>query len=109
MSKHTPGPWKVRVTRFFNVPDSGQYLVVGTDAESICRMTASEGPEMQEQAMPDARLIAAAPEMLEALEAAFQLIPSLSVVQWPPGHALKRETQEKVRKAILKAKGVRDE
>lgn len=53
---------------------------------------------------PDARLIAAAPEMLEALEAAFQLIPSLSVVQWPPGHALKRETQEKVRKAILKAK-----
>lgn len=54
---------------------------------------------------PDARLIAAAPEMLEALEAAFQLIPSLSVVQWPPGHALKRETQEKVRKAILKAKG----
>ena len=67
-SKHTPGPWEVRVTRFFNVPDSGQYLVVGTDAESICRMTASEGPEMQEQAMPDARLIAAAPEMLEALK-----------------------------------------
>jgi len=68
MSEHTPGPWVVRVTRFFNVPDSHQYLVVGTDDESICRMTASEGPEMQKQAMPDARLIAAAPLMYQALE-----------------------------------------
>ena len=67
-SKHTPGPWNVRETKFFNVPRELQCLVVGTDDISICRMTASEGVEGHRHAMPDARLIAAAPELLEAVE-----------------------------------------
>ena len=61
MSGHTPGPWRAR-------QDGYGWDVVATDPEEhaeagdLYSVTGGTMPE------PDARLIAAAPEMLEALE-----------------------------------------
>jgi len=67
MSKHTPGPWQwywrhedgVTNCGVFHEPRSGM-------AYSVCR-----APQYQTEQkwMADARLIAAAPELLEALQA----------------------------------------
>lgn len=65
----TPGPWKVYRTKFFGVPDDKQRLCVGTDKYSICKLTGSEG---NDEALSDAQLIAAAPDMYEALEDAVE-------------------------------------
>ena len=73
MAKFTPGPWKARKTEYFNVPDDRQQIVVGTEEFSICRMTASGGTDGNILAMPDAHLIAAAPDMYEALELILEL------------------------------------
>lgn len=56
MSKHTPGPWIIK-----------GLSVRATDAREtiICEVTGAEGNPI---AVADTRLIAAAPEMLEALQ-----------------------------------------
>lgn len=60
MSKHTPGPWKQCPTDPLLIePD-----VYGGHADGICAVFAP--PERQKVAEHDARLIAAAPELLEA-------------------------------------------
>lgn len=64
MSKHTPGPWRYASANAGNLwfvqrGKSGGFVVEAEDAEN---------------ALADARLIAAAPEMLEALKRAKQFI-----------------------------------
>lgn len=63
MSKHTPGPWRVGTTG-----PNGCYTV-GTEKGLMTAMVAHSinHPEQKEQAISDAALIAAAPELLEAL------------------------------------------
>ena len=71
MSKHTKGPWEVVRT------DAG--IIVRTESEKKTRAGASRyaaiggfdrsDPEQLAEALANARLIAAAPELLEALEA----------------------------------------
>ena len=56
MSKHTPEPWHV-------IP--GSPLEVGSSEFVICNLLA---PDTNESALADARLIAAAPELLECLK-----------------------------------------
>ena len=60
MSAHTPGPWRV--------DRSGALLGVNVVAPTdwICKVGLSDRPNVME----DARLIAAAPELLEAMESA---------------------------------------
>ena len=64
--KHTPGPWRVMVYSSPEVvsgPDDGYTLVARPTAQNL-------DPKVQAQSrMADAHLIAAAPDMLEALEA----------------------------------------
>lgn len=113
MGDHTPGPWEARASRFFNVPDSQQYLIVATEKETICRMTASNGPDGRELAMPDARLIAAAPDLLEALEETWRIIESAGIgnlangVQLGPTAWLIKccDARDLSKSAIAKAKG----
>jgi hypothetical protein len=65
MSKHTPGPWtihrhsstSVQGSRGFVVANTGGWLTTSLDIESVVK---------EQEA--NARLIAAAPELLEALE-----------------------------------------
>lgn len=64
--KHTPGPWHV-------YKGSGLYVDSGT-AGSVCKIA---DKRISEQQQANGRLIAAAPELLEALEqaaAAYELL-----------------------------------
>ena len=62
MAEHTPGPWRVRYHK--SVPD--QVAAVMSDHELICAIYGEA----------NARLIAAAPELLAALEQALAVIGS---------------------------------
>lgn len=88
-TKHTPGPWVLN-------GNSGKQVVVVGDNEII----APNGSwnHSDEQDFADARLIAAAPELLEALEAVLRFDANM------PGEYKHDVTLAiKVRKAISKA------
>ena len=56
--KHTPGPWRVETERAY-------IQITPTDNVAICELWRRGNPELE---MANARLIAAAPDLLEALE-----------------------------------------
>ena len=58
MSKHTPGPWKVEAERAY-------IQIVPADNVAICELRRKGNTELE---MANAKLIAAAPDMLAALE-----------------------------------------
>ena len=66
MSKHTPGPWKAHFEE--------AYFVTGPDRGRVAMMMNLKGPHglggrrSGEESAANARLIAAAPELLEALK-----------------------------------------
>lgn len=71
MSKHTPGPWQ---------NDCG--LVYGREPKNMSSPSfdifdASEWPGDVDEAQANARLIAAAPELLEALELAESIVAAM--------------------------------
>lgn len=76
MSKHTPAPWYVE-------RDDGLPYVCGADDSRVCDITSGYG-EGSALAKADAKLIAAAPEMLAACVKAFNLScdRSESRVKW---------------------------
>lgn len=88
MSKHTSGPWKVSRSGTTVLSESGRFI-----ADCL-------GPNSQEQNEPNARLIAAAPELLEALKEAQQHINGGSGIkqgmEW-------KAMYDKIRAAIAKA------
>jgi hypothetical protein len=94
--KHTPGPWRIVKTDGF----SG---IVGNDNGDIVTPT---GPRLS-----DARLIAAAPELLEALRGFANLaeysdiVNSMATVLRPHERAGFVESFSKARAAIAKAEG----
>jgi hypothetical protein len=66
MSNHTKGPWRI----------DGNYIA-GTDAKTVAiigNVDTCHFPVDEDEATPNAHLIAAAPEMLEALEYARGII-----------------------------------
>lgn len=65
MNKHTPGPW-----RFYTEPQPNGCPIVGNDKGLMVAMLAHSinYPEQFGEAMANAQLIAAAPELLEALQ-----------------------------------------
>lgn len=88
---HTPGPW-IRGARLLDVCAGAS--VVATVA------CASSHPATEEQAHANARLIAAAPDLLAALEIVSNCIPDST-----GGTTLGTWEMQKVREAIRKAKG----
>lgn len=103
MSEHTPGPWKIfdgwgssqhDPIIVDSIPDVGGKCV----ANCICHISATN-----DDAAANARLIASAPDLLDALSEVIEWIAG-----WDPNFTLDREwpqTREKVRAAIAKAKG----
>lgn len=87
MSKHTPGPWAVedRGCRFIVSKEGDGYIT-----RDVCRMDGSTMSAFAQEA--NAHLIAAAPDLLEALHYAVRQVPELITV---PG----------IRAAIAKAEG----
>lgn len=110
MSKqqHTPGPWKVT--------DMDQHPGIETHDESVsivifgCRKGLDANPyddsgvrgKTRKQAIANAHLIAASPDLLEALEAYVE-----ALLDGPENLTSRRndELEEKARAAIAKAKG----
>ena len=94
MNKHTPGPWKFGdnskhfKTNPFNVYVQGGGVHSASIANIPFRRTIPES-----EARANAKLIAAAPELLEALEAVIRGVPDT----W--------EGVQKAREVIAKAKG----
>lgn len=83
-AKHTPGPWHISET------DNTEILTAeGRVQVMICKM----GEGDLDQHLPDARLIAAAPDLLDALQAMLAL------------HRGGGEPSAKARAAIRKATG----
>ena len=60
--KYTPGPWRL----YFIGPASTPDWYIESDEQGIVRIP--DNPALRERQKANARLIAAAPEMLEALE-----------------------------------------
>ena len=83
MNKHTPGPWRV-------VDSWNDHMVEGQNGEEIIWQDGPHDTPTINEA--NARLIAAAPDLLAALEYAIKQVPELETV---PGIAA----------AIAKAKG----
>lgn len=88
MSKHTPGPWIQAET------PSGKGKVINGSGFSVCSM---QGGAYCQQII-DARLIAAAPDLLEALEGLMEIESRGRVM--PIG-----KEWDAARAAIAKAKG----
>ena len=93
MNKHTPGPWVVDDLvdgHDIHAPEAGCHVATASDPEMVWGAIGREA---------DARLIAAAPELLEALEATVSLLEKL-------GHVSDNSlTVGAARAAIAKAKG----
>ena len=88
-SKHTPGPW--RVERQNPSPTTGEYMVAGATAGYLAEVRDCGGGNV----LANATLIAAAPELLQALEACINY-GSMTGDDW---------VIEKARAAIAKATG----
>ena len=61
-AKHTPGPWKL----------TDAYTVEGQDGQAITEVYDQSANVLCEETIANAALIAAAPELLEALEIIFE-------------------------------------
>lgn len=96
MSEHTPGPWKFNGwQRVFSFESGEEEEVIIKD--DICHVY-GESPEA------NARLIAAAPELLDACERALETIEYL----WSGKYASRlydNETKKRIQAVIAKATG----
>lgn len=64
-ARHTPGPWKARKSAIETSDGDQPWIVQDAEYLEIASLSYTLGPEGREEA--DARLIAAAPELLAAL------------------------------------------
>ncbi len=98
-TKHTPGPWKARDC--FTNGQPVEYAIETRDAWlASVHITGPKNGFDCEEAEANARLIAAAPELLEALKKVLPLVESLVL----DGEPYMNE-QEEARDAIAKATG----
>jgi hypothetical protein len=91
MSAHTPGPWLVRPAEV----TSGWGLCVGNGKHIVAQLKGPAGAEK----VANARLIAAAPEMLEALQGMLVEKPIDEILVYA------KAAKEKARAVIAKATG----
>lgn len=95
-SRHTPGPW------YYDGPslNTGAHIIHVAEGE-IAEAFASWNSETE--ATANARLIAAAPELLDALESACDMLESVCDGQMREGYYWSQA--QELRKIITKAKG----
>lgn len=98
--KHSPGPWRI---------DGGYHLVSQNGIEIA---TLSKGDDFEDEQQANARLLSAAPELLEADEAAIQCIVDFlecykndcaRIVMDEAVKSLKNDALPKLRAAVAKA------
>lgn len=100
-ARFTPGPWTVEQV---NVSESSPMLFVcGPEGANVCALADHEKSVVR----PNARLIAAAPKLLEAAEAALQALEGVDALMHKHGMMLGVNCPaiSPLRAAILSAKG----
>lgn len=112
VAAHTPGPWKIGSSNeVFPDGEGGESFsewlnVVGPDGRTICELPGhsqyARGSDLSRKEDADAALIAAAPELLEALSSLLS-VPEVrkAAANWASDEILK------ARLAIAKAEGKR--
>lgn len=90
-TEHTPGPWKLWQN------DVGAFVISQGDAAILCQR--NDWDHRAAESSANARLISAAPDMLEALMEFVSMFPTV------PG-SIGDEVRQKARAAIAKACGV---
>lgn len=107
MSKHTPGPWAVRRWSWPTQVEGSIHQVISADSFPTAFVPAWDKPEPGEveagdEARANARLIAAAPELLEACKLIVSAFDALK-----PASAARNEPLQinAARAAIAKAEG----
>jgi hypothetical protein len=107
MSKHTPGPWEdgtmsISKRNWALIHDGAEINIVKRGADVIAAVWCGDDEDGEEAA--NARLIAAAPELLEALEGLYALaFVSLAVANH--GGPETTRIMQTARAVIAKAKG----
>ena len=99
-AQHTPGPWEARIWNGEEWPEK-RWSVGRVDDLGTCVCISPRYADPTD--LTDARLIAAAPELLDALREAWEWIDNWSPPfteddEWP-------STAEKIKAAIAKAEG----
>lgn len=99
-AKHTPGPWTAKWSKY----TEGVFIVqAGPPSNRVLAQFDGDGDGPDAQSIADANLIAAAPELLEALQ---RLIPLIDVTISETCHAPGlKEAADTARAAIAKAAG----
>ena len=100
MTKHSPGPWKL--SAYSNETMNPEFLVTESNTNDWPIIVAEVNSE------ENARLIAAAPDLLEALQSVHQWMDDQADAQSKGGHAtfdlmMLREQRDKARAAIARA------
>ena len=97
MSKHTPGPWEIK--RHF---DPGYKFISAPKHSGLAQVVwCMEDEDRSPACEANAHLIAAAPDLLEALEELVDLFGGLVSGEYPPDGF----TTQPARDAIAKARG----
>ena len=97
-TKHTPGPWMIE--RYGSHKDL--VIAPGADIETAGIAEVDRRPGDPDGPTPNARLIAAAPEMLEALRSLADAVDVTEIPQWVPALGT---AYDAARAAIAKAEG----
>jgi len=108
MSNHTPGPWKVYQITEKNKKDDGYTCHVVTDEEypkGFCVAKVHANSIFQRDVESNARLIAAAPELLEVLEKVLRYTEDMLMDEFRADDLSDWPWVEEAHKVISKAKG----
>lgn len=103
MSKHTPGKWMVRHASYGRNGCVIMDVYVARDGDNMSIAADISDPDTGEFSIANARLIAAAPELLGSLEMCIRSMESLL----PDFNPFDQAAYDKARAAIAKAKGER--
>lgn len=106
-TKHTPGPWR---TDHHEHNEPHQNIRIKGSYRTVCTVWIDDAPvpDYNAEQESNARLIAAAPELLEALKAAIDcgMVPVSSASEGgAAAHSIQVRVADQIRKAIAKAEG----
>ena len=102
MSKHTPGPWKLELGR--DGAPRGLRGPAEVEHRNIVNWNGFSSPT-KPASMANARLIAAAPELLEALDGMLEVYGGEHEADGLPKHEIELNLIAYARAAIAKARG----
>lgn len=105
-SKHTKGPWLIAIDDVVEKTCEVFVRVPGNEYQTICEVRLTGDALMSDEAEANAKLISAAPELLEALKELHSECVNAALragTKWPLSAPSQLKLDEKCRAAIAKA------